>query len=118
MILVLNRFMKLPSARIFGFVALAFTYFGYAGPGGRPAHWTSSTFRDRIHGTLVDGGANTYIAADGTVQLINLWYLNHDGFIGVVFPNTHDNNEKPDLLIYWNKGGFQPARRTQLPTDG
>ena len=35
--------------------------------------WTTSTFLDFCEGTLVDGGVNTYVAADGTVRLINLW---------------------------------------------
>ena len=38
-----------------------------------PNVWTTSTFSDFCEGTLVDGGVNTYVAADGTVRLINLW---------------------------------------------
>jgi len=80
--------------------------------------WTTSGFLGFIDGTLTDGGANTYVAADGTVRLINLWDLNHDGNVDIVLPSTHDNNEKLPLFIYWNKGGFTRSRRTELPTDG
>jgi len=80
--------------------------------------WTTAGFLGFSQGTLEDGGANTYVAADGTLRLINLWDLNNDGNIDLVFPSTHDNNEKVDLYIYWNKHGFSANQRTQLPTDG
>ncbi len=80
--------------------------------------WTTSTFLDFIDGTFSDGGVNSYVAADGSIRLINLWDLNNDGNIDMVLPSTHDNNEKVDLFIYWAKQGFTPDRRTQLPTDG
>jgi len=79
---------------------------------------TTTGFLDFIDGTVADGGANTYVAADGTIRLINLWDLNGDGNIDVVFPSTHDNNEKVNLFIYWGKGGFSSERRTELPTNG
>lgn len=101
-----------------GIALLAVAWAIHAFPPVNKGIWTTSNFLDFIEGTLVDGGVNTYIASDGSVRLINLWDLNKDGNIDVVFPNTHDNNEKVDLFIYWAKGGFTPDRRTQLPTDG
>ncbi|MCH2375751.1 MAG: hypothetical protein MK538_16320, partial [Planctomycetes bacterium] len=41
--------------------------------------WTTSNFIDFAAGSFGDGGENTYIAANGTVRLINLWDLNNDG---------------------------------------
>ena len=43
---------------------------------------THSTFEDFSSGTLQDGGANTFIARDGKLQMIHRWDLNNDGFLG------------------------------------
>lgn len=80
--------------------------------------WTTSTFLDFVEGELVDGGANSYVAADGSIRLINLYDLNQDGNVDVVFPSTHDNSEAIDLFIYWGKNGLNPQNRTSLPTEG
>ena len=81
--------------------------------------WTQTTFLDFGGGRLEDGGANTYVAADGSVRLINRWDLNHDGYLDLVFPSSHDNNHGVDSYVYWGKtSGFDPARRTRLPGNG
>lgn len=80
--------------------------------------WTTSSFLEFSDGTLSDGGVNTYVTAGGEVRLINLWDLNNDGFLDIVFPNTHDNNQQVELSIYWGVDGFGVRRRTQLPSDG
>ena len=80
--------------------------------------WKTASFLDFSEGTLADGGANTYVAADGSVRLINLWDLNNDGNLDLVLANTHDNDEVVDLSIFWGKQGFSPDRRAQLPTNG
>ena len=80
--------------------------------------WTTSTFLDFVDGTLTDGGANTYVAADGSMRLINLRDLNNDGQIDIVFPHTHDHNEVQDLRIYWAEKGYAAERHTAIPTDG
>lgn len=80
--------------------------------------WTTRTFLDFVEGEVLDGGANMYVAADGSVRLISLHDLNNDGSVDAVFPSTHDNNEAIPLFIYWQKEGFNPARRTAMPTQG
>ena len=80
--------------------------------------WTTATFLDFVEGELVDGGANSYVAADGSIRLISLYDLNQDGNVDAVFPSTHDNSEAIDLYIYWGKTGLGPSRRTTLPTAG
>ena len=80
--------------------------------------WTTSSFLDFVDGALADGGANTYVGADGTVRLINLWDLNNDGHLDLLFPSSHDHNEKVDLFIYWGRSGFDPDGRTRLPSNG
>ena len=80
--------------------------------------WTVSSFLEFSRGTLGDAGANTYVTAAGEVKLINLWDLNRDGFIDIVLPNTHDNNEQIDLFIYWGVDEDHVGRRTRLPSNG
>ena len=89
-----------------------------AGPGNVEKAWTTSSFLDFVDGTLTDGGANTYVAADGTVRLINVWDLNNDGHLDVVFPSSHDHKEVVDLFIYWGESGFEPSKRVELPSNG
>ena len=81
--------------------------------------WSSRSFLDFIDGTLSDGGVNTYVAADGTIRLINLWDLNQDGNFDIPIACGQDHNEEVDLFIYWADDiGFNPNRRTRLPTAG
>ncbi len=80
--------------------------------------WTVSSFLEFSQGTLEDAGVNTYVTAAGEVQLINVWDLNRDGFIDIVLPNTHDNNEQIDLFIYWSVDEDHVSHRTRLPSDG
>ena len=80
--------------------------------------WTTSSFLDLVDGSFDDGGVNTYVAVDGTVRLINVWDLNDDGNLDVVFPSDHDRSDKVDLFVYWGANGFDPSRRLRLPTDG
>lgn len=88
------------------------------GESGSNREWTTSSFLDFVDGTLADGGANTYVGADGTVRLINLWDLNNDGNLDLFFPSSHDHNEKVDLFIYWGGSDFDPDGRTRLPSNG
>ena len=80
--------------------------------------WQDTSFSDFVEGTLTDGGANTYVAADGTIRLINVWDLNSDGYLDIVFPSSHDQNEKPDSFIYLGEFNFDPMKRIELPSDG
>jgi len=81
--------------------------------------WTTSGFLDFSDGTLADGGVNTYIAADGTIRLFNLWDLNNDGNFDLPVACPQDHDESVDLFIYWaDDKGYDPARRTRLPTTG
>ncbi len=88
------------------------------GETGSNREWKTSSFLDFVDGALTDGGANTYVGADGTVRLVNLWDLNDDGRLDLLFPSSHDHNEKVDLFIYWGNSGFDPAGRTRLPSNG
>ena len=97
--------------------ALAYVRPQPSAPAGR--QWTQTTYLDFAGGRLGDGGANTHIAADGSVRLVNRWDLNNDGYLDLVFPSSHDNNHGVDSYVYSGKtSGFDPARRTRLPGNG
>ncbi|MCW5547697.1 MAG: VCBS repeat-containing protein [Opitutaceae bacterium] len=87
-------------------------------PAGVRQIWHLERFDDFAAGTFDDGGVNAYVAADGSIRLINQWDLNADGWIDILLPNSHGYNEKVDLSIYWGRDGWSPAGRTQLPSDG
>lgn len=80
--------------------------------------WRSASFLDRVDGTLGDGGANTYVAADGTVRMINVTDLNQDGNIDIVCPTDHDYDQVVPISIFWSKSGFAADRVTRLPANG
>ena len=84
----------------------------------RLARWTQTTFLDFVGGTLGDGGANSYVAADGSIRLINQWDLNGDGFVDLSFPSSHDNNYGVDSYIYWGGSSFLTKPPTRLPGNG
>ena len=77
-----------------------------------------STHQAWNSGTLGDGGANTYVAADGGIRLINVRDLNRDGAVDLVFANTHEHDETLDLFLYWGQRGFDARRKASLPTEG
>ena len=112
-----NRMMILALAIFCGLLVWGGSQY-QSGPAATPKRWTVSNFLEFSRGTLGDAGANTYVTAAGEVKLINLWDLNRDGFIDIVLPNTHDNNEQIDLFIYWGVDENQVGRRTRLPSNG
>ena len=60
-----------------------------------------ATFRDFLHGTPGNSGANLYVSPHGRVQVINQWDINKDGYNDVLMGNTHETFEVVDALIYW-----------------
>ncbi|HWB55247.1 MAG TPA: VCBS repeat-containing protein, partial [Tepidisphaeraceae bacterium] len=81
--------------------------------------WTVQGLADFSKGQLTDGGANSYISAGGCVEQIHRWDLNNDGFIDLVFANSHPQAEKIDAKIYWGDGhDFDRSRSTAIPNDG
>ena len=81
--------------------------------------WTSSGFLDFVDGTLTDGGVNTYVAADGTIRLVNLQDLNNDGNFDLPVPCGQDHDERVDMFVYWaDENGLHADRKLRLPTEG
>ena len=81
--------------------------------------WKTSSFLEFAEGVFSDGGVNSYVTADGTIRLINLWDLNNDGNFDIPVACGQDHDEEVDLVIYLGgKSGFDPERKIRLPTDG
>lgn len=88
---------------------------------GAPAEhrWTTEGFAGFSHGTFGASGANLYASAQGKLEMINLFDLNRDGFLDILFNQSHDYNTKVDSVIYWNDGkDFPPGRRTAVAAVG
>lgn len=80
--------------------------------------WKSSTFLDRVDGTLLDGGANTYVAADGSIRLIHVNDLNNDGKLDLVAPTDHSQSDgRVDLSVFWGRDGLSAKSVLRLPSD-
>ncbi|MBI4606497.1 MAG: VCBS repeat-containing protein [Planctomycetes bacterium] len=102
------------------------SFAGCAAPGGTAPGdddaaltWTQAGFADFSRGRFGDGGSNTYVSASGKVQLVNRFDLNDDGFIDLVFANSHPQAERLDAAIYWGNGkDFDASRMTLVPNEG
>lgn len=54
--------------------------------------WVEETFQDFSDGHFDSSGANLYVSVAGTIQIINRWDVNMDGYMDFYFGNTHDIN--------------------------
>ena len=59
------------------------------------------SFDDFARGRFGDGGTNTYVSADGTIQLVRRWDIDGDGHMDLLFNQDHDHLENVDAFIYW-----------------
>ena len=85
-----------------------------AGENPRSEPWLlHATFEDFSTGTLLDSGANTFIARDGNVQMIHRWDLNNDGYLDLFVGQDHDVVENVDLFIHW---GSHDGPQSLLPS--
>ena len=82
--------------------------------------WVQTTFEDFSRGRLVDGGNNLYVSRKGSLETVNRWDLNGDGYIDLVFNNSHDEWQTVPAYLYPNRkgDGLAPAARIELPADG
>lgn len=82
-------------------------------------HWVTRSFSDFAGGEIGAGGANLYVSRQGSVQMINLFDLNHDGYLDILFNQTHDFSTRVNASIYWNtQAGFGQSNQSEVPADG
>ena len=81
--------------------------------------WVQTSFDDFSKGRLVDAGSNLYISRRGSIQTVNRWDLNGDGYIDLIFNNSHDEWQTIPAYLYLGKeGGIDSGSRIELPADG
>lgn len=80
--------------------------------------WVQSSNFDFACWPLVDGGANDYVSAYGSVRMINRWDLNGDSHIDLVLPGSPENEY--NLNSYEHSGGKVRyfVQMVSLPRDG
>ena len=78
--------------------------------------WTERGFEDFVDGTFGNAGQNLYVSRAGILQRINHFDVNSDGYVDVLFNNTHDDNCRMPAYVYVDPLG--EAVRRELPTDG
>lgn len=67
------------------------------------APWVEESFADFVDGRFEASGANLYVSAAGTLQLVNRWDVNHDGYIDFFFGNTHDLQHTQPVWLYYQQ---------------
>jgi len=81
--------------------------------------WKENSYIDFIDGTFDDGGANMYVSARGRIQPVNRWDVNDDGYIDLLFANSHPLVEMLDISIYWGNGkDYSIKNHSYIPADG
>jgi len=81
--------------------------------------WREESFEDFANGTFDDGGANMYVSAQGRIQTVNRWDVNGDGYLDILFANSHPLVEMLDMSIYWGNGrDFSIKNHSYVPADG
>ena len=78
--------------------------------------WREKGFEDFRDGTFGNGGQNLYVSRRGVLQRIHQFDLDGDGYLDLVFCNSQDHCERPNVFVYQNPLG--EMKRTELPSDG
>jgi len=67
---------------------------------GAPFEITQSGFEVLRQGTFGNAGQNLYVSARGRIQFVHRWDLNNDGYYDLVFNNTHNRMDVPDVTAF------------------
>src|SRR6186997_1125284 len=62
--------------------------------------WRQRGFEDFRQGTFGNSGQNLYVSRAGVLQRIFQFDLNRDGFLDLVFCNSHGKLEHPPVFVY------------------
>lgn len=81
--------------------------------------WHEDSFEDFADGTFLDAGSNSYVSANGRIQMITRWDFNNDGNLDIFIPSSQSHTEKENIFVYLNNGSDLDARsRIELPAAG
>ncbi len=81
-------------------------WLGAGFPATRAQSWNEDSFEDFADGRLDASGQNLYVSRNGTVRTVHRFDLNQDGYLDLIFNNTHDSITYVDAT--W--AGFDAAR--------
>ncbi len=79
--------------------------------------FTDDTFDDFAAGKLDAAGQNIYVSRDGAVRTIHRFDLNEDGFIDLLFNNTHDRRSFIAATVASLTSDGQ-LRQAAIPVEG
>ena len=117
--LLLTKFVGIPAV-IVVFVLL-FALRGYEGrtQAGDPITWVQDSFEDFIGGQFDSSGLNLYVTRKGTVETVNRFDLNGDGYLDLVFNSSHDFITAPHPTCFEIPGDRTgEAKSCDLPANG
>ncbi len=78
--------------------------------------WVHRGFEEFSKGSFDNGGDNLYVNARGTIETIHRFDVNNDGYVDIVFPNSHGYIERGPTWIYTQAEGRDWPRH-ELPND-
>lgn len=80
--------------------------------------WVEESFEDFRDGTFDSSGQNLYVTAKGQVKTIHHFDLNHDGYVDMVFCNSHDFVHTPEPALYTQPKGRSGGKISSVPMGG
>jgi len=78
--------------------------------------WRQEGFDDFIQGTFGNAGHNLYVSRAGVLQRIHQFDINSDGYLDLIFCNSHDDGECPPAYVYHDP--LRQVKRSELPSGG
>jgi len=87
-------------AMVVGLLVAAPLLWGTEATGESAVSWVEKSFADFADGQFDASGANLYVSAAGTMQFVNRWDVNDDGYIDFFFGNTHNINHTEAVWVY------------------
>ena len=79
--------------------------------------WVDSSYEDFVLGEFDGSGHNLYASRDGKVRTIQRYDLNQDGYLDLIFNNTHDNSYDVPATLY-TAGLNDAGTASELAVEG
>jgi len=81
--------------------------------------WVQDTYEDFIVGQFDSSGANLYATRKGTIETVNRFDLNGDGYLDLVFNSSHDFVTAPRPTCFEISGDpHREGKTCDLPANG